>query len=224
MGAAIGSMLGFAAGVAVSPLPIVAIILLLATPHGRLTGPLFAVGWVVGLGVLGGVVLLLADPANASTNTGPATWTGWLKLGLGLALLAFAVRQWRQRPQGDAEPTPPKWLASIDTLAPVRSLGLGALLATLNPKNGLLTIGAAASIAATGASGTDQAVALVVFVLIGSIGVLAPVAVYFLAGDTAVHTLGSWRHWFIANNSAIMAVLFFVIGFKLVGDGIAILS
>lgn len=38
MGAAIGSMLGFAAGVAVSPFSIVAIILLLATPHAPTAG------------------------------------------------------------------------------------------------------------------------------------------------------------------------------------------
>jgi threonine/homoserine/homoserine lactone efflux protein len=224
MGAAIGSMLGFAAAVAVSPLPIVAIILLLATPRGRLMGPLFALGWVLGLAVLGTIVLVLAGPANASTDTGPADWTGWLKLGLGLVLVAFSARQWRQRPQGDEQPPTPKWMAKIDTLPPIESVGLGALLAALNPKNGLLTIGAAASIAATGASGTDQAVALALFVLIGSLGVLAPVAVYFLGGDKAVHTLESWRVWFIDNNAAIMAVLFFVIGLKLVGDAIGILT
>ncbi|MDF2740791.1 MAG: hypothetical protein K0S88_2159, partial [Actinomycetia bacterium] len=38
MAAAIGDVLGLAAGVAVSPLPIVAIILLLATPRGRANG------------------------------------------------------------------------------------------------------------------------------------------------------------------------------------------
>ena len=35
MGAAIGDVLGLAAGVAVSPLPIVAIILMLGTPRAR---------------------------------------------------------------------------------------------------------------------------------------------------------------------------------------------
>jgi hypothetical protein len=38
MGAAIGEVLGLAAGVAVSPLPIVAMILLLATPRVASTG------------------------------------------------------------------------------------------------------------------------------------------------------------------------------------------
>jgi hypothetical protein len=41
MGAAIGDVLGLAAGVAGSPLPIVAMILILATPRGRANGTLF---------------------------------------------------------------------------------------------------------------------------------------------------------------------------------------
>ncbi|MGX7678978.1 GAP family protein [Jatrophihabitans sp. DSM 45814] len=224
MGAAIGSMLGFAAGVAVSPLPIVAIILLLATPHGRSTGSCFALGWVLGLAVLGVIVLAIAGPADASADEGPATWTGWLKLILGLVLLVFAGRQWRTRPAAGEAVPPPKWMSGLDTMDAGKSLGLGALLATVNPKNGVLTIAAASSIAATGASGGEQAVALALFVLIGSLGVLAPVAVFFFTGAKAVHTLDSWRSWFIANNAAIMAVLFFVIGLKLVGDGIGIIS
>lgn len=39
MGKVVGDVLGLAAGVAISPLPIIAIILILATPRGRLNGP-----------------------------------------------------------------------------------------------------------------------------------------------------------------------------------------
>ena len=224
MGAAIGSMLGFAAGVAVSPLPIVAVILLLATPHGRRAGTAFAVGWLVGLAALGALVLGIAGPSNAATDSGPATWTGWLKLALGLLLLAFAIKQWRSRPRGSTEPSTPKWMASIDTLGAGKALGLGAALAAANPKNAPLTIAAAASIAATGVSTAEQWVALAVFVLVGSLGVLAPLAVVVATGERATVTLESWRQWFVGNNTAIMAVLFFVIGVKLVGDGIGIVT
>lgn len=224
MGTAIGSMLGFAAGVAVSPFPIVAMILLLATPHGRLTGTAFAVGWLVGLGALGTVVLVVSGPADASSNGQPATWTGWLKLALGVLLLLFAARQWRHRPTSESAATTPKWMRTIDTFTAGKSFGTGVILAALNPKNGPLTIAAAAGIASTGVSGADQAVALVLFVVISSLGVLAPLALYLATGTKAVHTLESWRRWFIANNAAIMAVLFFVIGLKLVGDGISVLT
>jgi threonine/homoserine/homoserine lactone efflux protein len=223
MGAAIGDVLGLAAGVAVSPLPIVAIILLLATPRGRADGSLFAVGWLVGLSVLGAVVLLLAGPADPSDDGQPAAWTGWLKLLLGVLLLLLAARQWRARPAEGAEPEMPRWMTGLDRLRPVQALSLGALLSAVNPKNGGLTIAAAASIAGAGLAGGQQAVALAVFVLIGSLGVLAPLVLYLAAGERAARTLDSWKTWAGDHNAAVMAVLFLVFGAKLVGDGIAVL-
>ena len=98
-----------------------------------------------------------------------------------------------------------------------------ALLSAANPKNGGLTIAAAASIAGAGLAGGEQAVALAVFVLIGSAGVLAPLVLYLAAGERAARTLESWRRWASSHNAAIMAVLFLVFGFKLIGDGIAVL-
>ncbi len=93
MGDAVGGTLGLAVGVAISPVPIIAIILMLATPRGRANGTLFAVGWLAGLAALGTVVLLVAGPADASGDTEPATWVGWLQLILGMVLLLAAVRQ-----------------------------------------------------------------------------------------------------------------------------------
>jgi threonine/homoserine/homoserine lactone efflux protein len=224
MGQAIGDVLGLAAGVAISPLPIVAIILMLVTDSGRRNGTLFAVGWLAGLTVLGTVVLLLVSPADASEGGEPAAWTGWLKLLLGVGLLLLAARQWRGRPAPGAEPEMPKWMAGLDRMGPGGAFGLGALLSAANPKNGGLTIAAAASIAGAGLAGGEQAVALAVFVLVGSAGVLAPLVLYLAAGERAARTLDAWKAWAGAHNAAIMAVLFLVFGFKLVGDGIAVLS
>jgi threonine/homoserine/homoserine lactone efflux protein len=223
VGAAIGDVLGLAAGVAVSPLPIVAMILVLATPQGRTNGLLFGLGWLAGLTVLGAVVLALAGPADASSGGEPATWTGWLKLLLGVLLLAAAARQWRGRPTPGEEPSMPRWMAGIDRLRPGGALGLGALLSAVNPKNGGLTIAAAATIAAAGLAGGQQAVVLAVFVLVGSAGVLAPLIVYLVAGEGAARTLDSWKTWASDHNAAVMAVLFLIFGVKLVGDGIAVL-
>ena len=50
----------------------------------------------------------------------------------------------------------PTWMSAIDQFTPGKSLGLGFLLAALNPKNLTLTLAAAASIAAAGLSSTDS--------------------------------------------------------------------
>ena len=45
----------------------------------------------------------------------------------------------------------PSWMRTIDTFTPTRSLAIAVALSGLNPKNLLLTVGAAAAIAQTGA-------------------------------------------------------------------------
>ncbi|MFF7354895.1 MULTISPECIES: GAP family protein [Streptomyces] len=224
MGHAVGDVLGLAAGVAVSPLPIVAIILLLATPRGRLNGPLFALGWLLGLAALGAVMLAVGGTDGASDHKQPATWVGALKLALGVLLAVFGARQWRRRPKDASQAQLPKWMAAIDRFTPVKTLGLGLLLSAANLKNAPLTIAAAASISSAGIPVAQQIGALAIFVAIASLGVLAPLAVYLVMGERAQGILADWREWAARHNVAVMAVLFFVLGLKLLGDGISILA
>ncbi|MER6530630.1 GAP family protein [Streptomyces sp. NPDC001508] len=222
MGHAVGDVLGLAAGVAVSPLPIVAIILILATPRGRLNGPLFALGWLLGLAALGAIMLAVGGPGGASTHQHPATWVGALKLALGALLALFGVRQWRRRPADPSQAQLPKWMAAIDRFTPVKVLGLGLALSAANAKNAPLTIAAGASISSAGLPLAQQIGVLAIFVIIASVGVLAPPAVYLLMGERAKSVLSDWRGWATRHNVAVMAVLFFVLGLKLLGDGISI--
>ncbi len=69
----------------------------------------------------------------------------------------------------------PKWMSSIDTLTPGKSLGLGMLLAGVNPKNLMLAIAAGTSLAQFGLATGDAAVSLVVFVAVASLTIIGPV-------------------------------------------------
>ena len=89
-----------AVGVAISPIPIIAVVLMLSTPKGKGNGLSFLLGWLLGLGLVG-VIVLLADPRRgASEDGGPATWVGWLVLILGLIAVLIGIRSWRNRPRG----------------------------------------------------------------------------------------------------------------------------
>jgi len=150
MGEGVGQVLSFGVGVALSPVPIIAVVLMLATPRGRVNGPAFLAGWVVGLAVVGTVVLLVASGGDASQAGAPADWVSVLKLVLGVLLLGLAVRQWRGRPRGDQMPELPGWMKTVDTFTPTRAAGIAVALSAVNPKNLILTVGAAAAIAQTG--------------------------------------------------------------------------
>ena len=118
----------------------------------------------------------------------------------------------------------PKWMQAIDTFSPGKALGAGVLLSGVNPKNLALTLAAATAIAQTGISGGDQAIALAVFVLLGSLTILAPVAISFAMGARSAEILDGLKSWMAAHNAAIMTVLLLVLGAKLIGDAIGGLS
>jgi len=224
MGQAIGDVLPLAIGVALSPVPIIAIILMLGTPRARSTGLAFALGWLAGLTIAGAVMLAIASGNADSSSGGPATWVSVLKLALGILFLLLAVKQWRGRPQPGQEPTMPKWMQTIDTFTPGKSLGIGVVLSGLNPKNLALTIAAATVIAQAGISHGQEAGALAVFILLGSLTILAPLGIYFALGPKATQILDGMKAWMSVHNAAIMTVLLLVLGAKLTGDAIGGLS
>ena len=118
----------------------------------------------------------------------------------------------------------PKWMQAIDTFTTGKSLGFGVLLSGVNPKNLALTIAAATAIAQTGISGGEAAGALAIFILIGSLSILAPVVIYLAMGSRAAAILDELKTWMALHNAAIMAVLLLVLGVKLIGDAIGGLS
>lgn len=224
MGQAIGQILPLAIGVALSPIPIVAVVLMLATPAGASNGRAFLLGWVVGLSVVGAIVLLVSSGADASQQGAPADWVSWLKLILGLLLLEAAVRRWRSRPRDGRPAELPKWMQTVDRFTAGRSAAMGVALAAINPKNLLLTVGAAAAIAQTGLAAGGQVGALAIFVAIATLGPALPVGIHLTMRERSERALAGLQEWMAAHNAAIMIVICLVIAAKLIGDAIAGLS
>jgi threonine/homoserine/homoserine lactone efflux protein len=220
MGQAIGNLLPSAIGVALSPVPIIAVILMLGTARARSNGIAFALGWVVGLVIVSVVVVLLASGSD-DADSGASTTVNVIKLVVGALFLVMALAQWRKRPRSGTEATLPKWMQAIDQFTAGKSLGFGAALSGANPKNLALTGAAAATIAEAGLDGGDTAIAIAVFVVVGSLTVAGPVVYFVVAGDRAAGPLNSIKQFMGEHNAVIMVILLLVLGAKLVGDGIA---
>ena len=220
MGNALGNILPMAIGVAISPVPIIAVILMLFTKQARSNGTAFLVGWVLALVVVGSIVLILANLGKISAGGTPSTLAYVLKLLLGLLFILMSIRQWRGRPQEGEEPHMPKWMATIDQFTPGKAFGFAALLAGVNPKNLGLTLAAALSIAQANLSGAQPWIVLAVFVILASLTVAVPVLYYLFAGQSAEKTLTSWKAWLVANNATVMCILLLVLGALLVGQGL----
>ena len=221
MGNAIGEILAPAIGVAISPVPIIAVILMLFTKRPKSTSLAFLAGWILGLATVSGIVAAVAQPQDFDPDSGPSTAAAIIRLVLGLLLLWLALRQWRSRPKPGEEAHMPGWLASLDSITPVKSLGLGALLSGINPKNLALTLSAAMAIVQVELGSAGTAGAMIVFIIIASISVAAPIAVYLVMGEKASRTLDGWKAWLSANNHTVMFVLLLVFAVVLIGKGIS---
>ena len=90
----------------------------------------------------------------------------------------------------------------------------------MNPKNLILTIGAATGLAQLGLSTADAAVSLIVFVLLASLTIAGPVVYYLLGGERAKKELDGLKSWLNVHNAAVMTVLFLVLGVDLIAKGI----
>jgi threonine/homoserine/homoserine lactone efflux protein len=218
--AVIGDILPLAVGVAISPVPMIAAILMLLSPRARGTSIGFLLGWVVGI-VLAVVVFTLLSsilPEQESDESKPIS--GTIKILLGALLLLVALRQWRSRPVGDAEPVLPKWMGAIDSMTVTRALLLGVVLAAVNPKNLLLAASAGLAIGAADVSAGETAGVIAVFTLIAASTVAVPVIAYLLAARRMAAPLESLRRWLVQNNATVMAVLLLILGVVVIGKGI----
>jgi threonine/homoserine/homoserine lactone efflux protein len=224
VGKAIGEILPYALGAAISVVPIIAIILMLVTPKAKSNGASFAAGFVFGLAVICTAAVALAGGNDFSSSSGPTKTVSVIKLLLGLLLLFGAVRQWRARPKPGEAPKMPKWLDSIDQFTPPRSFGIGTALSAVNPKNLAMSAAAGLSIAQAGLSTAQDAGVILIYVVLAGATILGPLVVYFAMGQRATEILGGWRTWLADNNATVMSVLLLVFATVLVGQGISGLS
>lgn len=220
MNQVIGDILPLALGVAISPVPIIAAILMLLAPRARGTSVGFLAGWVVGIAVAVTVFTLLASVIPAADPDASRPVAGTIKILLGLALLFLALRQWRGRPKVGAQAVLPKWMEAIGDMTAGRAFLLAFALAAVNPKNLLLAAGAGVLIGGAGASAGESTVAIAVFIVIAASSVAIPVIAYLVAAERMSAPLESLRVWLVDHNAAVMAVLLLVIGVVMIGKGI----
>lgn len=224
MGPAIGEVLPYAIGVALSPIPLAAVILMLFSARARANGTAFLLGWVVGLAILVTLVYAVAGTADVATNgsAGDAASTG--RVVLGAALLVGGIRRLHRARPAVGEAATPRWMAGVDGCTPAKAAGLGVLLSSVNPKNLVLVAAAALGVAQLGASTIDAVVGLVVFVVVASIPTAATVAYHALGGERSRVRLDEWKAWLVTHNDAVTAALFLVFGAVLLAKGLGLLT
>ncbi len=209
--------LPFAIGVAASAVAVIALVLILQGSRALSSGLSFTLGWVLGVGV----VCAVGVAFGLAVSDDPARWTQWLRALLGALLLVAAIRKWRQRVPSGQEPTPPKWMSGLQDSAPGKAAVLGFLLGGINPKNLMLTLGAAATLGASGLASGELWITGIAYVVVASVTVLAPMGIYVLMRSKADELLANLGEWMKSNSDAITIVVLVIFGVKLLLGGLA---
>jgi threonine/homoserine/homoserine lactone efflux protein len=216
----LGQILPLAVAVSISPVQIIAVILLLFSERPTANAAALVAGFVVGVAGVLTLLVLVASTQDLAAGSDSSTGVGWGRLVLGALLVVAAVRKFRGRPGPDDPPSMPSWMEGIQSFSPGRSLVTGLALGAVNPKMVAMALAAAATIATAGLSAGDDATVIAVYTVIAAIGVTAPLVVAVAMGDRSGPVLDGWRDWLARHNTAVMSVLFLVFGVVLIGEGL----
>lgn len=215
----VGYVIPFGIGVTLSPLPIIAVILLVMAPVGTPGGALFLLARVLSFAILTAAFAWASDLVDdAASSTTPAAV---LRILLGAGLIVAAAVKWHRRPRGDEEPKLPGWMNSIDGMSAGGAFRLGIVMTVANPKEIAFAAGAGLTIGGAMLGAGEMVVTGVVFVVIASIGVGVPVVAVLIGGDRMQPVLAESREWLVRNNAIVLAIVLLVLGSVMIGSGLS---
>lgn len=209
-------LLPLALVVTISPLSIIPAVLVLHAPQPRPSSIAYLAGWLLGLAGLTTISIGISSMLGGLKNS-PPHWAAWLRIAIGIALLAFGAIRWLTRRGHDHMPA---WMRSLTTVTPARAGVTAAALTILNPK--VLFVCAAAGLAigtdALGVVGTIASAAL--FVAVAASSVAVPVLAYAVAGDRLDPPLERLKNWMEKHNATLVAAILALIGLVVLYKGI----
>ena len=217
MWAALGEILPIAVAVAISSVPILAIILILLSGN-RPSSIAFLIGWVVGLAVVLIAFTALASLVPTKPLRRPEVAIGVLQIVIGVAAVVLAIVVWR-RGAGKPSAELPHWLMNVGKLHALRALGL-ALLLNIRPKAVLLAAAGGLSIRAAGLSAGEASVIIGVYTVLAASTVAFPVVASLAAPKKTEAGLVRSREWITENSRTVGVLILFLIGVVIIGNGV----
>jgi hypothetical protein len=203
-------------GITLEPFPLTAFILLLSAEKGTRKGLAFILGWLACLIIVIAAVVITTQGKPPAPNTGPSTAALVVKLALGVALVLYAVRQWRRL---GTPKKPPTWMARLDHVSLWAAAGLAAFL-----QPWALVAAGAATITQAKLSGPADYLTLVLFVLLATASFLYLELYATFAPVAAAARLQQIRSWLDTHRDQVIIVLSLLLGFWLAGNSLYVLA
>ena len=212
---------------ATSPLALTTTLVVLRSGRPRINGFLYAGGFLGAATVVLVAVVGVGVATSLGNGDGHPTFQAVLAFVFGVALLATAVYVRRHPPDphahdGPPRPRRPSRLTEITTrvgrLGPLQAFGIGVALGIGGPKRLGITLLVAGTITAAGLGAGAGVMIGASYIVVGTVLVWLPVALYVVAGARAEEWIASAQRWVGTHQAALTVYPSLVVGLLLVAD------
>lgn len=181
----------------------------LSGSRGLLKGLAFVLPGVVGSIVVGIVVLLTLNAKDFTHKANASTVAYVGQLVVALLFFAFAFFWWRIQSRREKQPKMPKWVQFLDSFKPSRVLAIGLYEFF---SDALFTVAAVVDILLARIGTFEGVIIIIVFVLLGMVGLWIPIFVRVVSPEKSATRLESMRQWLLANAQMILVFEFVCLG------------
>lgn len=212
----LGELTALAAVVALSPFTVLpAVALVVHSDRPRPVGLAFIAGWLVGKAAI--TVAFLQVPQLVHKLDGPApSWTGWLRIGLGLLALVGGVIYWRR---SQSKTDSPRWAARIKRITPLSAAATGVVLTVINIKVVAACAAAGYIIGSSPLNAAGIAGAVTYFTLVGGSTAAVPILGYAIWTHRIDRFLAAFRDWMQRRQRVLSLTVFALLGAGLIYSG-----
>jgi threonine/homoserine/homoserine lactone efflux protein len=193
--------------VTIEPIPLTAMILLLAAERGVMKGLGFVLGWLTTIVGIVALTVLVTDGKPLIPKSSPSTAATVVKLAAGVVLVLIAYRR-RRRPASTEPKKQPRWMTGIDRVNPLAAAGLAFLL-----QPWVLVAAGIATITQAKISNAAQFLALFAFCLLCTASYFALEIYAVLRPETVKERLNALLDWI--NTHRDQAIVFLSLGLGL---------
>jgi len=212
----LGELTALAAVVALSPFTVLpAVALVVHSERPRPVGLAFIAGWLVGKAAI--TVAFLQVPQLVQRLEGPTpSWTGWLRIGLGVAALVGAVLYWRR---SESTTESPGWVGRIKRITPLSAAAAGVLLTVINVKIVAACAAAGYLIGSSPLNTAGVAGAITYFTLVGGSTAAVPILGYAIWSHRIDRFLVAFRDWMQRRQRLLSVIILGLVGVALIYSG-----
>lgn len=201
-----GTASAAALGIAVSPIPALAVAALLGSSGALRTAAAFVAGEALAVGAIAALVVVVAA---GSLEASLESTLAFMQIGIGALLLLLLIAH--ARATRDV-PASARVLAALDGVRPPAAFVSGVAMVAVNPKNLALALAGGAAILELDQTGSLDAVTVVAFAALAVSLLVAEVAAYALSPERAARLLAGGRAFTLRHERVVVNVVLLGLG------------